>query len=657
VAQSTGDTGRTGTDRPADGRDGEKRTDEPTSTRTAPAADDRPDGPADAHGGGEPADAEGGASPAGAGRGWLTGGVAVLAWLVATPVAFVLPGVLGGDPFANGAATLPLAAAFLLVAVFLLVALRWRGQVVAGAAAGLAAAWTVLMLRTSLHGTPFGFAGLIGDMGRMSASVTRYTVTVASSDTLVKGLPSEYPPFYAWLVGRASVLTGEPAWRLLGDAEVLFVSASVLAAFLLWRRLVDAWLAVALSVLTVLTWSDPRKAFEMFTLALFVPWVLEVFAPLPRRPLHWLPAGLLGGLIAVTYQAWMVYSVIGVLVLVVIAWRTGADRWAYLRRIALVVAVSFVVACWYVVPFGWASLTRGGQSISDLYVSSSVNDGLFPFLEPTPLGALQLVGLLGLLTLWRLTWWARSLTLLVIGVYTYRLLFMLRYLDNGHTGFMHYTARLYGVLFTVAGVLTLAHVVPLALRRLRFTPPRLAGAGLLAVLLAWSAGTFTHEWMPGAGSPFAVSAHTEPLPGGGYPVYAPRTDRRPWFPVTPVQEAVERTLGPDARPVTVAVDDRVFSYLPWWGFIDNDRTAGSTLSRWDDRKAALRRLATVTDPERFAAECADVGGFGPVDVFVLRRQSDGLVWHDVRFAPEQFGPAHWTVVDGLPDNVVVAIRR
>jgi hypothetical protein len=593
--------------------------------------------------------------------GWAGGVVAVLAWLIATPVAFVLPSVVGRDPFSVGASTMPLLAAFVLVVAVFAVAARWSGQIVAGAAAGLGAAWFVFMLRSALHGTPFGFGGLTGDMGRMSATVTHYTTTIASSDTLDPSLPSEYPPFYAWLTGRAAVLLDEPAWRLLGDVEVLFISASVLAAFLLWRRHVNPWVALAIAGLSQVTWSDPRKAFEVLTLAIFVPWVLEVFARPPRARMHWLPAGLLGGLIAMTYQAWMVYAVFGIVALMVLAWRSEPSRWAYLGRIALVVVVAFVVSSWYVVPFVWATFTEGGQQISDLYPSATLNTGLFPFLDVTPVGMLQLVGLVGLVTLWRSTWWARPMALIVAGVYGYRLISMIRYGLTGHSGFLHYTSRLYETMFAIAGVLVVAHVVPLAARRLRFTAPRLAAAVALAVVLSWTATAYTGTWMPKldsekSGNKYAVSAHTEPLPEGGYPAYAPKEDRRTWFPVVPVRQAVEGVLGPDPRPVTLSVDDRVFSYLPWLGYIENDRTAGSSLSRWDDRYAEIQRLAATKTPRDFATESAQTA-FGPIDLFVLREEADGWAWKDQRFSPTQFAPEYWTVVDGLPGKVVVAIRR
>lgn len=588
---------------------------------------------------------------------------AVLAWLAATPVAFLLPKLVGLDPFTTRAAALPITVALCLVAALLVVALRWSGELVAGAAAGLAAAWCALMLRSALYGTPFGFGGLAGDMSRITAAATRYTTTIASSDTLLPSLPAEYPPLHAWLIGRASALLSTPAWRLVAEFQVLFLSAAVLVSFLLWRRLVSSWIALAISVLALVTWVDPRKAYEVLTLVIFVPWALEVFARPPRTRMHWLPAGLLGGFIVVTYQAWIVYAAPGLLALVVLGWRTEPDRWAYLRRLGLVAAVVFAVSSWYVVPLLWAMATRGGQQISDLYASAALNQGLFPFLDGGPIGFLQLTGLVGLVGLWRSSWWARPLLIMIIGVYGYRLVSMIRYLTTGHTGFLHYTTRLYAILFTIAGVLVVGHVAPILLRRLRLTPPRLAPSALLAVTFAWTATTFTLGWMPSTLRPMsattkaAVAAHTEPLPGGGYPNYAPDQGRRLWFPVSAIQQPVEGVLGPDAQPVTLSIDERLFAYLPWRGYVGIDPLVNSTLSRFPDRYAEIRRLTSIIDPAAFASASANTR-FGPIDVFVLWKRTDARWdWRDQRFSRAQFAPRYWSVSDDLPTGIVVAVRR
>jgi hypothetical protein len=595
--------------------------------------------------------------------GWLSnsGTIAVLVWLVATPVAFFAPSYFRYNPFSYVGYAVPLTAALILAGVLFVIGLRWRGELVAGAAGGLAAAWVVLLLRTSLYGTPFGFGGVAGDMMRMSAIVTHYTTTVKPSDP-IPGLVSEYPPLYAWLIGRGAVLLDAQAWRLLADAEVLTTSAAVLVAFLLWRRHVGPWVALAISALAFVTWADPRKAFEVITLSIFVPWVLETFGKPPRARMHWLLSGLLGGLMVVVYQAWILYSAFAIVALIVVTFRAETDRKAYIRRLILVALVAFAVSAWYVIPYAWAMLTQNGELVSDLFVSAGINENLFPFLELTPLGLLQLAGLAGLLFFYRSTWWAKPILFLVLGVYAYRVINMVRFVFTEHTFFLHYTVRLYTVLLAIAGVLTVAHAVPIILRRLRLIAPRAAGAAALAVALAWSASYYTEEWMPKenaelyTGQRYAWDAHNEPLPNGKYSAFAPTDNRRRWFPIDPIKKAVADARGPDARLVTLTVDERLFSYLPWPAYVAIPVEGAGSLSRWPERRAEVTRLSETTDPDAFAAASANTK-FGPIDVFVLRKRANGWQWDNLRFQREQFSTAHWTVVDDLPEDVVVCVRK
>lgn len=594
---------------------------------------------------------------------WLTnsGTVAVLTWLVVTPVASFIPSVLRHNPFSVVGAAVPLTVAACLSAVLFLVTRRWSGEIVAGAAAGLAAGWVVLMLRSALYGTPLGFSGVAGDAMRTSASVMHYTTTATPSDT-IPGLVSEYPPFFTWTVGRTAALLGVEGWRLLADAEVLTTSAALLVAFLLWRRHVNSWVALAISGLTFVTWSDPRKAYEVITLAIVVPWVLETFGRPPRARMHWLVSGLLGGLMVVTYQAWVTYAALAILAIIVVTFRSETDRRAYVRRLVLVFAVAVVTSSWYVIPFAWAMLTQNGELVSDLYVTEGVNQNLFPFLDTTPLGVLQLVGLIGLVWFYRSVWWARPLLFLVVGVYVYRLISMVRFVLTKHSFFLHYTSRFYTVLLTIAGVLVLAHVGPLILRRARLTAPRAAAASVLALTMAWAGAQYTVKWMPQrdaemfTGPRYAAGAHIDPLPDGSYSRYAPQDERRTWFPVGPIEQAVEKVKGPNPRLVTLTYDERLFAFVPWPGYVSIPIEGAGSLSRWHERRAEVTRLSQTTEPEAFAKASAATR-FGPIDIFVLKSTPEGLAWDNLRFNRGQFAPEHWTVIDDLPENAVVAVRK
>jgi hypothetical protein len=537
---------------------------------------------------------------------------------------------------------------------------------VVAVAAGLFAAWLALALQVALNGTPFGFGGLGGDQGRMSAAVTRYTATPWPSDGIVESVTAEYPPLYPWLIGRSALLLDVPAWQLLPLAQILLTSFAVLAAFLMWQRLVPAPVALVCGGIGLLVFGHPHKAFSAIALFIFVPWLIASFANPTRGRIHWLPAGIIGGLIILTYYGWLPFGVIGVLAVLIGAWRRSENRRRYVLHVLGVGITAIVVAAPYLVPYGYAVLTAGGQNVSDLYQSFEIPDNGFPFLEPTLLGVLQLVGLAGLVWYRQRTWWAWPMLYLVVGSYLFWILMGVRYVLNGHTMLIHYVPRLTGITLAAAGVLTLAFGLPSLARRLGVVAPYRFGAAVVAVTMLWIGFTHWQDWRPrpALGSTpttidvadYATYAHLERLPDCTYPQYAP--EHHPLcLPVNEIREAVESTLGENARPATVSFSEQLFSFLPWRGYMGIDRTASNSLVHWDDRRAELVRLSRLDDPAEFARQTSNTK-FGPIDVFVFSHGASGT-WDavGVSFKPEQFDPAQWTVVDDLSRPVTVVIRK
>lgn len=591
--------------------------------------------------------------------------VAVAVWLIATPVAFVIPRLTDVDPFSEHGVFVPLGVGGLLLAAMTAVA-WWRGagEWVIASAAGLFAAWVALAFRVALYGSPFGTTGLQGDRVRVAASAMKNTVAFWPSDPFVVEQPAEYPPLFPWLVAKGSQLTGVATWRLLATAEILLLSFAVLVAFLLWRRLVPAPVALVLSASGLLIYGDPRKAFAVITLFVLVPWLISAFTEPARGRLHWLPAGLIGGLIMLTYNGWFPFGALGILAILVSTWRRSADRAGYLRHVLLVAAVTLVVASPYLVPWGWAVLTEPGQAVSDEWVTSGLTTNAFPFLKPTLLGALELIGLVGLVWYRQRTPWAAPMLYLVLGSYAFWLVMGIRFVFSTHTGLFFYVPLLTGAALLAAGVLTLVAAIPALLRRFALNPPYRAGAAVTAAALLWVGFTYWQDWRPtledGVASTdnlYSAWAHLEPLPDCGYPRFAPQNGRFACYPVNRIKAEVERVRGAGARPHTLATDERLFAYLPWPGYVGTGRTAANTLVRWDDRVAELNRLAAITDPGEFARATSNTE-FGPIDVFVLSQQEDqSWAWDVTKFHPEQFDPTVWTAVQSLPNNVVVVIRQ
>ena len=601
--------------------------------------------------------------PAGRVRRFLTSSatIAVVTWLVAVPVAMVAPRVADLDPFTERGAFVPIAAGAVLLAVGCAVSMWWRaGEWVSAVAAGLFAAWVALALQVGLTGTPFGYAGLQSDNGRMTASALQYTTHFWSTDTFVEGIPSEYPPLFPWLVGRTSLVTGIPVWRLVGPAEVLLLSFAVLAGYLMWRRLVSAPVALVCAATILPVYGIPFKPFTIVALVVTIPWVISTFTDPPRGRLHWLPAGLVGGLIVLTYHGWLTFAAVGILAIIVAWYRKAENRGQYVRHVLLTALVTFVVASPYLVPFGLATLTGGGgQALSDLYLTDEITNKGFPFLDPTLLGVLQLVGLGGLIWFRQRNFWARPMLYLVLGAYVFWLVLGIRFLMNGHTTLFYYVARLNSAVLAVAGVLTLVHVVPLLARRITAVPPYRAGAAVVAVTLLWVGYTYWQEWRPRADQiNYSTMSHLEPLPDCTFPRYKPALHGVGCLPVDEIEAAVEQVRGPGARPHTLSVDERLFAYLPWRAYMGADRTSAGTLVRFDDRMAELALLARTTNPDNFDSSTKGIE-FGPIDVFVLGRADDGkrYTFRDVSFSPSQFGSGAWKVVDRPDWPVVVIIRR
>jgi hypothetical protein len=282
-------------------------------------------------------------------------------------------------------------------------------------------------------------------------------------------------------------------------------------------------------------------------------------------------------------------------------------------------------------------------------------------------------------------WWAPPLLAIVLGAYAYYLISFARFVTSGHTGLLHYVFPLISTCLLAAAVLTAVHAGPALVRRVGMPFPGGSGAAIVAIVLVFAGYTYWQHNMPvtlwtpgptGVAAPGlttgnlqnrqAVRAHDQPFPDGTRPRFSAAAaaggDSPPWFPVGPIQRAVEGALGKGARPRTLSYDQQLFAFLPWRGYVAVDRGSASGPSRWDDRYAELTRLSGITDPAAFAQASAHTR-FGPIDVFVLRRDNADLVWRpggvatSARFQPRQFDPASFAVVDDLPANAVVMIRR
>lgn len=618
------------------------------------------------------------------------GVAAVATWAVSLVLAAVLVHEADLNPFTYSGALMPAGVGAAVGALLLvLVGRRPTSELLAGVTLGAYAGWVGLVMLSALHGTPYGYDGLSSDEGRLVAQAMKYMSSWRAVDAFVHNLPTEYPPLFPWAVGHFSSAVGRPAWRVIGDAQVALMSGTPVLGYLLWRRLLGAWPAFLIPVLALVMptgehFGDAAKVYEVVVLVVIVPWILATFLGLPRERggLHWLPGGVIGGLVVLTYPGYLVFALLGVLAIAVLTWWAAGPGRAYLLHLVGVTATAFVVASWYVVPFVARALTKGSNPLSDLYRAPSVvaSPVPLPFLQVTPLGLIELVGLFGLVWLWRREWWAQPLALLVAGTYVYRGLFLLVMAFNGHSGYFEYVDRLTQAGLIAAGVMTLARALPALGARWSWPIGRQHAVSALAavVVVAWAAGQAWTMFTPGprgfdeqgvGGINYATWAHITALPGGGYPRFAPPAlvKHGPVFPVYAVERAVRSTLGPNARPDTLCNTDRLFDFVPYYAYLPRSRLASNSLQRWDDRFASLRTLARISDPAAFAAASQRLP-FGRIDVFVLHDGGSKWTWSGkasavgatkmpvtLAFRPAAFGSGYFRVLH-LPARTVVAIR-
>ena len=114
-------------------------------------------------------------------------------------------------------AMIPVVIAVAGVIILGVAAQRWPADLVSGVAAGLLGGWVAFTLRLALNGTPYGFDGLGGDAGRMTAMANRYSSALNSSDGIVSAGPLALPavvPLAGGAAGGRRWLTCQ-AWRLL----------------------------------------------------------------------------------------------------------------------------------------------------------------------------------------------------------------------------------------------------------------------------------------------------------------------------------------------------------------------------------------------------------------------------------------------------------
>ncbi len=591
---------------------------------------------------------------------------AVVTWLVALPMGILFVRSVNLDPFKLEGAVAPLAYGLAAGLVIGLLSLRLHSDVISGVGAGLFSAWSGWAIAANLIGTPYGYGSMGGDAGRMSALVTHFSTTWLPSDAADPNLPTEYPPLYPMLIGRVAAWSGREAWGLLGTFQALFVSLALLAGFLMWRRLVPAPVALALSATVLIGLNEPSKGNEILALAVFIPWLLASFAPpAGTRALNPVVAGIIGGVMVPLYPNFLMSSLLGIGLLLLVRWRSSEEPRAYLVHAITVVAVSAVLSSWYLGPLIVQYAGGNQQVVADLFKSGSVLNQSIAGSGSVLLFGLQVIGMVGVVVLWNRAIWARALGLLFVGIQIARALMLLRFAFTGHHFLLLYLPYVLRYMAAAAGVLALWELWQVRgaglLARLR-SPQRLAGAVAVGAVVAVVGAQAWQTWLPqpaggrnkqGGAVSDAVSlatlAHAEYLPNGKAPRYRALT-MNPAFPANAIISAIDAGLGADTDAVVLSSDQRLFSFKAFRNYLPPRRESSNAATRWDDRKLVVDSFARIAEPATLARALSGTE-FGPVDALVLNRKDDNTyTWNRLEFPADAFKSPEFSV------QVVQAVR-
>ncbi|WP_433803649.1 arabinofuranosyltransferase [Actinomycetospora sp. CA-084318] len=545
----------------------------------------------------------------------------------------------------------------------------WAALVVPGLLAALPTLWLGLLLQ----GTRWFLGGISIDQSFRTQILARFAATPALVDMNYLDLPSYYPAAWFWLGGRLADLAGVAAWAFYKPWAILTLAVASWTAFVAWRFVVTPARAVLVATATTVIGLGVSST-EPYA------WILVAAMPavaillwravrdddVRRRAPTLVAVGLYLGVAAMTYSlhAGFFGAFVVLTALVPTRGRRLGDLAPRLARAGLVIGLGLVLALVVWTPYVLAVL--GGdptRSYAQRYLPSNGAFWSFPMLQPSSVGAMCLVGVIGIVLGWtssaRLARPLGVLGLLVLGWYALTVPLLLL----GQSSLAFRLEPVIELVLVCAGVLTAVEAVRLL--RVRVPGVRVLAAVLGAVVLAACA--------QGAISPdqqVVTEAYADPYPTGTTPTGGFRPDRIDAW--TPQLLAAVRDATPTAPAdlVTLGGPTQFYVAEPFHGFQQSTPHYANPLAQYEARNDAVRSWAASSDAADLVRRL-DASPWPAPRVFVLLRQPDGsgttrlvedafpatpnVVFESVTFPPRLFASPAFVVREVGP--YLVAVRR
>ncbi|MFZ0834611.1 MAG: arabinofuranosyltransferase, partial [Mycobacterium sp.] len=310
---------------------------------------------------------------------------------------------------------------------------RGRERVAYGAAVVFLAAFSVVTLGMPLGATRLYLFGISVDQQFRTEYLTRLTDTAALHDMTYFGLPPYYPPGWFWLGGRAAALTGTPAWEMFKPWAITSIAIAVVAAFVLWAKMIRFELALIVTTATaaVTLAYSPAEPYAAVITVLLPPVLVLAWSGLRggERSGGWAAVGAVGvflGFSALFYTLLVAYSAFTVVIMAALAAATSRS-WAPVLRLAVITGTAAVIALIGWLPYLLAAVkgSPAGSGTAQHYLPADGAQLWFPMLQFTILGALCMVGIIWLAVRAGSSTRAAALAIGVLAIYLWALLSML----------------------------------------------------------------------------------------------------------------------------------------------------------------------------------------------------------------------------------------
>ena len=274
-----------------------------------------------------------------------------------------------------------------------------------------------------LSGTPHYLFGLGGDQLNRVAYVTRFADSPAIADPFYADAAPFYPPQWFWVGGRLAALFGIDGWEFYKPYAIVTMAIAGAIAFVAWRWLVPARLAVLFGLATSVV-GGHTNAYEPYSwiLICLLPQVVVATFLLCARA-----AGARAGTGAGRRPTWPLVVTIGVylgwaalgytliagfaalmvgLVVALHSWRHRAVRpalGALLGRLAAIAGISATLALlfWHRYLLAVLDGAETEPSVANDFAPEVASRWPLPMFEPSAAGLLCLIGVVWLVvTVW-----------------------------------------------------------------------------------------------------------------------------------------------------------------------------------------------------------------------------------------------------------------